>query len=398
VEEVVITVPAHFGDAQRHATQEAAKLAGWDESNVRLLAEPSAAALAYVVEANTDLISGERNVLVSDLGGGTYDVTLLQTQPKTDDEGNSTIGIKIVCKDGSQELGGKLWDDKLEDYVVEQCIEQGHTEDPKADPRLAIGLRERVIRGKEILTMAENTEIVCDGGNTQEVTREKFEDLTSPLMLEVESKLRVVLEQAEERGVSLEDIDPILLVGGSSKMPMVPSMIENVTGKQPQTYKNPDLLVAIGAAYDAYIASGEILETRSGGGIVIEEPVVDIARMAVGLKALDSSKGKEVNAIIIEDGSDFDEEFVREDFVTAEDNQHAIDFDIYEGNSDELEECTFLATVTLELPPDQPKGTKIKVTLKYNESGVIVGSGVCFTSDGENEVPIEIDRQKIAKG
>jgi molecular chaperone DnaK len=405
VEEAVVTVPAYFRDAQRYATLKAAELAGWfvdwdnlgkseDKSNVRLLAEPSAAALAYVVEAKTDLTSGNRNVLVSDLGGGTYDVTLLQTQPKTDENGNPTLGIKIVCKDGSRELGGKLWDDDLEDYVVKQCINQGHTDNPKGDSRLAFELRERVIRGKEMLSKLESTQIVCDSmGNTQDVSREKFEDLTAARLLEVETKLRAVLEEAKkEHGISLEAIDPILLVGGASKMPMVARRIEDVTGKQPEIHRTVDLLVAIGAAYNVYIGK---IKTRTD--IIIDE-TIDIPQVSVGVKVLVDRKAEIYkNAIVIEKGSDFGKEFVRDKLFTVEDNQPAIDFIILEGDSEDPDQCTALATVTLPLPPGQPAGTKVKVTLKYNESGIIVGSGVCFTSEGEKAVSIEIDRKKIAK-
>jgi len=469
VEEVVVTVPAYFGDAQRNATMKAAEIAGLNV--VRLLAEPSAAALAYVVEANTDL-SGDRYVLVSDIGGGTYDVTLLQTQPMEDAEGNPTLNIRIVCKDGSQELGGKLWDDALEDYVVKQCIDQGHTDDPRAEPRLALSLRDRVIQGKHMLSTSDSTQIICDAGNTQEVTNEKFEELTAALVLQAESKLRSVLAQAEEqpgellfstgleiqgdldsasipeslqqefenhgislsqdatvsikveskrwlisdednkypvvkdgedklnvhRGISLEDIDPILQVGGSTKMPMVARMIENVTGKQPQTHRNVDLLVAIGAAYDVCIASDmvddEPIKTRSGE--LVTTPPIDIGK-AVGVKAFDPS-GKDFNVIVIPDGSALGEEFVRDNLATRYDNQGAIKFEIYEGNSEVLSECVLLATFTLPLPPNQPEHTRVEVTLKYNESGIIEGSAVCFTSEGPKEVPIEIDRTKIAKG
>jgi molecular chaperone DnaK len=397
VEGVVITVPAYFGDAQRHATQQAAELVGLNV--VRLLAEPSAAALAYVVEANTDL-SGEKNVLVSDLGGGTYDVTLLQTQPVEDEEGQMTLNIRIVCKDGSQELGGKLWDDALEDYVVEQCIAQGHTDDPKAEPRLAFGLRDRVIQGKHTLSASDTTQIVCDMGNTQEITREKFEELTASRVLEAEAKLRSVLKQAEDKhGISLQEIDPILQVGGSSKMPMIAKMIENVTGQTPQTHRNVDLLVAIGAAYDVCIASsmeeGEPIKTRSGG-LEIHTPPVDIGK-AVGVKAFRGLTDDAFNAIVIEDGSATGKEFVREDLVTRDDNQPGIQFDIFEGDSEDLELCVQIGTVTLTLPPNEPKGTPVKVTLKYNDSGIIVGSGVCFTTEGAKEVPIEIDHTKRAQ-
>ncbi len=396
VESAVITVPAYFNDTARYATEEAAKLAGLEVT--RLLAEPSAAALAYTIEADLDLLSGEKHVLVTDLGGGTYDVTLLKTLPRNAGQENPTLDIKIICKEGSQELGGKLWDDALEEEVVKECIAQGHTDDPKSEPRLALMLRENVIKGKEMLSNVESADIVCDMGNTQKITREGFEDLTASLMLQVETKLRTVLELAEkDQGVGIDDIDTILLVGGSSKMPMVPQMIQNVTGKEPGSHRSLDLLVAMGAAYDVCIASGEPVETRQGG-IQIVTPPVDIARMAVGVKAVDTNTNQNVNAIIINDGSPFQEEFTRDDFITQDDKQGAIDFEIYEGNDRDIDSCQYLATATLSLPPDQPKGMQVKVTLKYNENGVIVGTGVCFTTEGQKEVPIEVDRSQLMKG
>jgi len=388
IEAVVITVPAYFGDNEREATMKAAELAGLKV--LRLLAEPSAASLAYVIEAQIDL-SGKKHVLVSDLGGGTYDVTLLQTESKTDNRGNKIIETKIICKDGSIELGGKLWDDKLEEYMVEECLKAGHqADDPRADTIRKLPLREEVIKGKQILTRDDTVQISCGTGNTHEVTRSKFEELTAELLLQVEEKFRDVIKKGEEEnGIPSSSIDPILLVGGSSRMPMIERMIENITGKKPITHRTVDLLVAIGAAYDAYIASGESVVTKSGG--IIVTPTPDIARKAVGIKV----NVPPVNAIIIEDGSAYETEFSRKDLATMFDNQREIEFAIYEGNSSNIDECKYLASVTLPLPPNQPQMTPVEVTLKYDANGIITGHGMCRTSEGNKEIQIMVDRKKI---
>jgi molecular chaperone DnaK len=179
---IVVAVPAYFGDAACAATLEAARLAGFDMARVRLFPEPCAAALAYMGEG-TELRANSCRVLVSDLGGWTYDATVINANPCLDTDGRERLKLDVICKVGSQILGGALWDDALEEYVKKHCAStEGHSTPDWTDPNIRHVLRERVIRGKEILSHLPSVTIACCPGRFLQVSRAVFEVQAAALL------------------------------------------------------------------------------------------------------------------------------------------------------------------------------------------------------------------------
>ena len=420
---VVITVPAYFEDKQNIPTREAARLAGFDMSKVRLFPEPCAAALAYLAEADTNLGAGPRRILVSDLGGGTYDVTMIETKPIHTPEGRTHLEINVTCKDGSQQLGGVLWDDALEEYLKEQCagaVADGHSGINSQDPSLAHALRERVIRGKVNLSSMDPVKIACCIGKNQEITREAFEEQTAHLLEQVEKKLRTVLREdqeqqrreAEKEGKKEEEVkiltpDTVLLAGGASHMPQVKALIRAVTGLDPLTHKGLEQIVAIGAAYEAAIITksgdpdgqdGEqdAVVVHTLGGIIIHSPK-SILGVPVGVKA--KGMGRYMNVLVLEKGEREGEERTnRIPLGTEVDNQSAIQFTVLQGeDGSDANDCIVLGEASLALPPHQPMGTKVEVFLKLGDSLTIIGRGVCYTTEGPRDCQIEIKREGITR-
>ncbi|MCP4217708.1 MAG: Hsp70 family protein [bacterium] len=397
VSEVVVTVPAYFGDRERMATAEAVQLAGM--KLIRLLPEPSAAALAHAID-NIDEVAG-KNVLVYDLGGGTFDVTLMQTQKIEDEEGRFSLDIRVIVKDGSRELGGKLWDDRLIEYVAREC-DTHFGFDPRLDDRARLSLNEKVIQAKHQLSKVEETDILVDTeGNTVKVTREGFRDLTQDLLMQTEEKVNNVLEKAAENNIAKDEIDIILLAGGATRMPAVKQLLLEIFGREPKIHKNLDLVVSIGAAYDAQIASGDLVtKDKTGTKITIAggTATTDVGK-AIGVTVAmpDGDQVVDKNHIVIPEGSPTGEEFANDGFATVEDGQMEIEFHINEGESENMEECSPLGSAVITgLPPDRPKGRPLKVILKYNANGIIEGRGIDLETGLETE--IRIDRRKISSG
>jgi molecular chaperone DnaK len=248
VKDVVITVPAHFGMEQKSATKEAGELAGLNV--LMILNEPTAAALAYSLNRRRE----NQTVFVFDLGGGTFDVSILEIN------GND---INIIASDGNAELGGKDWDDVLLAYCASKFQER-YGEDPQDFPDDYQWLYERVVSAKKDLSYNLSTTIfVRCNTKTElvEITQEQFENITSWLLDKCKHLCQNVLEKA---GKQWTDIDTILMVGGSTYMPMVRNMVTEISGKELSTDVNPDQCVAIGAAYQAKyrIVEEEVLRIK----------------------------------------------------------------------------------------------------------------------------------------
>ncbi len=254
-QEVIITVPAYFGAAERAATLEAGHLAGL---NVReLLPEPHAAALAFFVEKIQDI--NKRYLLVYDLGGGTFDVTLIQTQTGNNDTNAIGLTIKTLCKDGNAHLGGLLWDKALMELVAEKIMRE-HKINICADMTNEPILMDNCEKGKIILSQLQNVKIIADKDrHTVAVTRDEFEDCTRDLLTQTDLLLNNVLLEAESSYRITRDKIDVLLAGGSTSMPMVKKMIQKIMGKPAIEYRNPDLLVTIGAAYRGKILGDGII-------------------------------------------------------------------------------------------------------------------------------------------
>ena len=242
----VITVPAYFRDAEREATRNAGKIAGLNV--LQVLNEPTAAALAY----GLDQLGSDQNVFVFDLGGGTFDVTVMKV---------SGAKIEMVATNGDHRLGGKDWDDQIITHVAE-VFESEHGENPLADLHTYQDIQLNAIAAKESLSQRARARIVCNyNGNSSrvELTREKFEELTNVLVARCQALCDVVLQEAEMEWAA---IDTVLLVGGSTRIPMVQEMIAEISGKEinPQEV-NPDDVVALGAAIQGTLRQLEEVES-----------------------------------------------------------------------------------------------------------------------------------------
>ncbi|MCB9697824.1 MAG: Hsp70 family protein [Alphaproteobacteria bacterium] len=232
IADAVITVPAYFHSAQRGATAEAGAIAGLNVLSI--INEPTAAAIAY----GLDRIGGSRKLLVLDLGGGTFDVTAMEIK-----------GTKLstIASDGNAELGGKDWDDRLLNHVADQFFEK-YQIDPRDDPAPYQELYERCLHAKISLSTKDKAVIPVNHRGHRlavKVDRELFEELTRDLVQQCEDTSNLVLEKA---GIAWADLDDILLVGGSTRMPMVRNMLQRLSGKEPAAGVNPDECVALGAA------------------------------------------------------------------------------------------------------------------------------------------------------
>ncbi len=386
LKDVVITVPAYFGDAERAATEEAGKLAGLNV--LRLLPEPHAAALAYSIEKVANIV--DRHLLVYDLGGGTFDVTLIHATTASDDAASpnqTNLKIETLCKDGNAALGGLDWDRLLSQLVADKVLAQFGVDimlDPKNEPILL----DNCEKAKRDLSRISQVAIVADMlGHQVTVSRSEFENATSDLLMQTEALLEQVLADAEsQHGLTKNDID-VMLTGGSSKMPMVKQMIERVMGKPPFTHKNPELLVTMGAAYWAYLlqegATVTVTDPQDPANktdvVVKQNGLTDTARYAIGVEVIrsDGQGGyKRFNSVVVPAGATYGQEFVKE-FRTAEDDMTEIVVALYKGDAAELDQCEYLAEAVISgLPPDRPRGQFVKVTLSYDNSGILRGSAV----------------------
>ena len=236
VKDVVITVPAYFGMAQKEATKEAGEIAGLNV--LMIINEPTAAALAYGI--NT--LRKDQTVFVFDLGRRTFDVTILAIR------GNE---IHMLTSDGDSELGGQNWDDLLTSHC--SCLfKEKYGNDPQYDPNSYQELYDRVVKAKISLSIKPKALICVNHAGKREnveMTREKFEELSKDLLAQCKSISERVLEKTE---MTWNDIDTVLLVGGSTYMPMVRTMIKEISGKETSTIVNPDQCIAIGAAYQGH--------------------------------------------------------------------------------------------------------------------------------------------------
>ena len=238
ITDAVITVPADFGDSERHATRLAGEIAGFNV--LQVINEPTAAALAFGI----DLIGADQTVFVFDLGGGTFDVTIMNV---------SGSKLKMLATGGDRRLGGKDWDDRIIKYVAEN-FEIEHGVNPLEDSYAYQDIQRFAIEGKEFLSRLDQCRISCsyDGKAHQvELTREKFEGLTADLLTRCGVLCNDVLSEAD---MMWKDIDQVLLVGGSTRMPMVQKMLTRISGKEINpTEVNPDEVVAHGAAIYAEV-------------------------------------------------------------------------------------------------------------------------------------------------
>lgn len=362
ITDAVITVPAYFDAAAREATKNAGILAGLNV--IRLLNEPESSAIAFVYGK----IRQPETVFVYDLGGGTFDVTILKYDGKK---------AEVIATDGDHRLGGSDFDRIIVTYISNKALEDGV--DVNSDIQVLQNLKEEAERAKITLSTKDKTKIRVQN-KQYEITREQYQELIKQKLLETEVTMNKVLEAAKQKGISgWNAIDRILLVGGSSKTPAARELVKRVTGKEPDVSLNPDEAVALGAATYAKIyqdvdktvedevKQGKITASQASEKKLRLLPITSVCSHSLGVIALNEQGVKE-NTIIIPKNTPVDES-KEYDFGTAVDNARSVSIKVVLGESTDPEKCSELGEASLQLDGTLPKYAPIRVRLKYNLDG-----------------------------
>jgi molecular chaperone DnaK len=363
----VITVPYYFNDARRKATQDAGRIAGLNV--IDIINEPTAATLTYAwnqgeLGTASDPEAKPRMAMVYDLGGGTFDVTLVRYTP---------THFEVLATDGDVHLGGVDWTDRLVDFVSESFKER-HGSDPRDLPTSLQLLRNDCDQSKIALSEASKVSITCRHGGKAlavPVTREKFEELTADLLQRTIDTTELVLDTAS---VAASELDAIVLVGGSTLMPSVPRSLEQVLGMKPYQGLSPHTAVAQGAAIHAAILEAKFRGDDGDLGQVIKKRLEGVQQDNVnshglGVVIRDPKSGQPRNVVMIRRNTKLPAE-VRQTFATHEENQNRASVKVVEGEAPDPAACSFIGKCTIHgLPAPLPKGSPIEVCYKFNASG-----------------------------
>lgn len=429
VEDVVITVPAYFGVNEREATKIAGEIAGLNV--VGIINEPTAAALAYGISKDR-----EKRILVYDLGGGTFDVTLINVLPES---------IEVIASDGDHTLGGKDWDDMIVEYLIQQFGEQtGNVEDIRENPETAQVLQREAENAKRLLTSRLKAPISFMHNIDRvrvELTREKFEELTEPLLERTIDLTNLMLEDASLKGEGFNEFDEIILVGGSTRMLQIRERIVKEYGKEPIMF-DPDEAVAKGAALygqrksiqdwvekeieqlipndtDYTAEKGPVTTAEQIGKLTPEEKLKVFETAATVFKLAPASIEKIANqtiknvtsksfgvVVMIDEDGKVKEKVVNilkknealpcectQEFGTFYNNQENAKLLVMENamldDQLELEDAMPIGEAILELPPGLPEGAPIQVTYLLQEDGCLIVTGIELSSNNTINVTIQ---------
>ena len=364
VTEAVITVPAYFNDAQRQATKDAGRIAGLEV--LRIINEPTAAALAYGMDKK-----GQETVLVFDLGGGTFDVSVLEV-------GDGVVEVRATSGDGH--LGGDDFDKQVVDWLADE-FKRDQGIDLRNDPQALQRLYEAAERAKVELSSTTQTQVnlpfvTADASGPKHLnlslTRSKFEQLTKDLVERTRGPVEQALSDAK---LSADDIDEVILVGGSTRIPAVQELVRRLTkGKEPNMTVNPDEVVAIGAALQAGVLKGEVEDVV----------LLDVTPLSLGLETLGGVMTK-----VIERNTTIPARRT-ETFSTAEDNQSAVDIVVLQGERELAADNRQLARFRLEGIQPAPRGVpQIEVTFDIDANGILNVSARDEQSGKEQRVTIQ---------